>query len=91
MKYEQHPEMKPITQSQVDDDRRAQADEVGKQAMDLERMDFSTKDLKDFSAMTNSHAEQTYAQKKQVEKPQEKQAEPKKDFYEQLLDSQQQH
>lgn len=69
-------------------DRKKQAEEVDKDAIDLEHMQFSAKDLNSYSAITDQNADKTFKQKAPTESAKKEEALPqkKKNFYEEIYD-----
>mmetsp|Transcript_18074 Transcript_18074/g.30844 ORF Transcript_18074/g.30844 Transcript_18074/m.30844 type:complete len:90 (+) Transcript_18074:642-911(+) len=86
----------PITQDQLNKERKAQAEEIDTQVMDLENMKFSAKDLKDFSTMTEKNSGKNFQQRDEElkqsqlqQKNEQGQNKKSKNFYEQIYEQKQ--
>lgn len=70
-------------------DRKKQAEEVDREAIDLEHMQFSAKDLNNYSAITDQNAAKTF-NSKVTQEVMKKEAAPiphKKNFFEEIYDN----
>ena len=77
-----HPEMVKKSDREITDDRMVEAEELDSQVIDLERMKFSAKDLKDYEALAVQNAGETYPEEKKPKAFKKATPEAEKNFYE---------